>query len=149
MKITLQRSASNQNETVGILSIDGIPSCVTCEDEKRNVKLAKETRIWAGTYKLGLRTEGGHHEKYAKQFPAIHKGMLELQGVPQFQFILIHIGNTESDTDGCILVGEKIYIGESGKMSIENSTLAYQRVYKKIIDEISSGAEVWITIKDE
>ena len=149
MKILLKRSASNKNETVGILSIDGIPVALTLEDEHRNVKLAKETRIWAGSYKLQLRTVGGHHGKYAKMFPQIHKGMLELQQVPQFQYILIHIGNTDIDTDGCILVGEKLYIAPSGKMSIENSTLAYQKVYKLIIDELVAGKEVWITIKDE
>jgi hypothetical protein len=148
MKVLVKRAAANSNETVGILSIDGVPLVCTCEDEGRNVKIAGETRIWAGTYKLGLRTVGGHHERYTKMFPNLHKGMLELQDVPQFKYILIHIGNTEKDTDGCILVGEKIFIAGNGKMSVENSTLAYQRIYKKIIDELIAGKEVWITIQD-
>ncbi len=149
MTVRVKRCVSNADETVGILFIDGVPTAVTLEDQKQNIKIAKETRIWAGTYRLGLRTVGGHHDKYGKMFPTLHKGMLELQQVPQFQYILIHIGNTETDTDGCILVGEKIVVEGTGRMKIENSTIAYQRVYKKIIDELVAGKEVWITIQDE
>lgn len=147
MKVVLQRFVSNKNETIGVLYIDGVPLAVTCEDEKRTVKLAAETRIPEGEYELKLRTEGGHHAKYAKMFPKIHKGMLELQKVPNFQYILIHIGNNDDDTAGCILVGEKFYVSPSGQLVIENSTLAYQKVYKKIIEEISKGNEVWIKVE--
>lgn len=146
MKITLQRFVSNAHETIGTLFINGVLAAVTCEDEKRNVKLAGETRIWEGTYQIKFRTEGTHHLKYGKMFPEFHKGMLELQNVPQFKFILIHIGNTDADTEGCILVGEKFYI-TPGKLKIENSTLAYQAVYKPIAAALAAGEEVWITIE--
>ena len=32
--------------------------------------------------------------------------MLELQDVPNFKYILIHAGNTDEQTAGCILVGD-------------------------------------------
>jgi hypothetical protein len=148
MKVQLNRFISNKDETIGVLLIDGVAQAVTCEDQKQAIKVMKETRIPEGTYKIALRKEGGHDASYAKMFPAIHKGMLELQNVPGFQYILIHIGNTDVDTDGCILVGEKFYIAPTGKLSIENSSLAYQKVYKAIIAEISAGREVSITIKN-
>lgn len=149
MIIKVQRFISNQDETIGILLIDGVPVAVTCEDQKQAFKIKGETRIPEGTYKIGLRKEGGHHAQYLKKYPKLHQGMLELQNVKDFQFILIHIGNTDKDTEGCILVGEKFFIDPSDKkLKIENSTLAYERVYKTIIDEIAKGKEVSITIEN-
>lgn len=148
MIVQVNRFVSNKEETIGVFLVDGLPQAVTCEDQLQKVKVKGETRIPEGTYELGLRKEGGHHEKYAKMFPNLHKGMLELQNVPGFQYILIHIGNTEKDTDGCILVGEKFTVAANGRLSIENSTVAYQRIYKLIIDQMSSGKKVSITIKN-
>jgi hypothetical protein len=147
MKVVLQRVSSNKEETLGLLYIDGVLQAATLEDEKRAVKVAAETRIQEGEYLLALRKVGGHHDKYTKMFPKLHKGMLELQSVPNFQYILIHIGNDDDDTAGCILVGEKFYVNGSGRMVLENSTLAYQKVYGKIIEEISKGNNVSIKIE--
>lgn len=129
--------------------IDGKPIGWTIEDEHRDKKVMSETRIPAGTYRIGLRTEGKHHLDYIKKFPTIHKGMLELQDVPNFKYILIHIGNTEVDTAGCILVGSSPnLIGP--KLSISSSTVAYQQIYKTIIDAILIRKEnVTITIEDK
>ena len=44
-----------------------------------------ETRIPKGIYKIGLRTVGGHHIKYSSKFPSIHKGMLQVLDVANFQ----------------------------------------------------------------
>ncbi len=147
MKIVLKRVYSDQKATIGILLIDGLLAAYTLEDEYRPVKVMKETRVPAGTYKLAYRNEGGHNADYAKKFPALHKGMLELQNVPGFQYILIHIGNFEKDTDGCILVGQKAVLSQTG-LTLEGSTIQYQIVYKIIADEISSGREVTINIED-
>jgi hypothetical protein len=146
MKVVLKRTYSNKNETIGLLLIDGVLVAHVVEDEKRTVKVMGETRIPQGTYKIAFRSEGGHHAKYGKMFPQLHKGMLELQNVPGFQYILIHIGNTDEDTAGCLLVGQKAVIGKD--LILEGSTLAYQNVYKIIADEISAGKEVTITILD-
>ena len=87
--------------------------CYTLEDEHREDKIMSETRIPAGTYKLKFRNEGGFHNKYSKRFSSIHKGMLEVCDVPNFKYILIHCGNDDSHTAGCLLLGdsqEKILI---------------------------------------
>lgn len=146
MEIKVQRVLSNKEETLGIMYLNGVPFCWTIEDQKQDKKVMKETRIPEGVYEIKLRTEGGHHEKYAKQFPAIHKGMLELQNVKDFQFILIHIGNTEKDTDGCILVGDAPVLGE--KLSIVQSTVAYEKMYKRVISCLDAKEKVTIKIED-
>lgn len=84
----------------------------TLEDEYREQKEFGETRIPDGTYQLGLRTIGGYNQKYSKRFADIHIGMLHVLDVPNFEYILIHCGNTDEHTAGCLLVG-----GQSRKQS--------------------------------
>lgn len=128
--------------------IDGKPVCWTLEDEARNKKLWGETRIPAGTYQIGLRTVGDHHARYAKKYPKVHKGMLEIQNVPNFQYILLHIGNTDKDTAGCILVGNAP-LAFGSKMQIAESTVAYEKIYPIIIKAITKKEDVKIIIRDK
>lgn len=154
MEVLVRRFLSNENETLGVMLIDGVPVAWTLEDEYRTKKVMSETRIPAGTYKIGLRTEGDHHDKYGRRalyghdIAAMHKGMLELKDVPNFQYILIHIGNTDKDTAGCILVGTSPSPVD-GKLSVVNSVIAYKRVYRTIINAINDGKEVTIKIEDK
>ena len=62
----------------------------------------------AGTYKIELRKEGGggFHNKYKKKYGSLHKGMLHVTNVPNFEYILIHTGNSDEHTAGCLLLGD-------------------------------------------
>lgn len=142
MTLELKRFAENENATLGALFIDGVLQCFTCEDEHRDVKKMHETRIPDGTYEIIERTYGGHYEKYCKKF-SWHKGMLELKNVPGFSDILIHIGNTEKDTSGCILVGMTPTVA----LTVQDSAIAYASIYKKIINEINCNRTVKIKIR--
>ena len=144
MKLRVDRYLSTPNATLGKLYIDDVFECYTLEDEFRAVKVKKETRIPDGTYLIKLRTEGSHHSHYAQKFPDIHKGMLWLQNVPGFQFILIHIGNTEEDTEGCLLVGSD---RDEKTMTLQRSTVAYRKMYPKVAEAVEKG-EVWITVRN-
>ena len=120
----------------------------TLEDEYREQKKYGETRIPNGTYKLGLRTVGGYNQKYSKRFAGIHIGMLHVLDVPGFEYILIHCGNTDEHTAGCLLVGDSQdnnQIKENG--FIGHSTQAYKRIYPRIAEAIECGKEVTITYK--
>ena len=120
----------------------------TLEDEQRNEKVYGETRIPNGTYKLGLRKVGGYHAKYSKRFSHIHIGMLHVLDVPGFEYILIHCGNTDEHTAGCLLVGDS---QENNQITtdgfIGKSTQAYKRIYPRIAEAIDCGEEVTITYK--
>ncbi len=115
----------------------------TLEDDYDEVKDWGHTRIPSGTYEIKLRTEGSTNLKYSKRFADIHKGMLELQNVPNYKYVLIHCGNSEEDTAGCILVGMKV----QGNRLID-STTAYRYIYKDILNEILTGKKVFIEIID-
>ena len=120
----------------------------TLEDEQRNKKVYGETRIPDGTYKLDLRKTGGYHQKYSKRFKDIHIGMLHVTNVPGFEYILIHCGNTDEHTAGCLLVGDSQENNQITKDGfIGKSTQAYKRIYPRIAEAIECGEEVTITYK--
>jgi hypothetical protein len=153
MELEVVRFSSQKDSTNGLLfkrtSKGHQFLCYTLEDEHRDEKVSGETRVPAGRYMLTLRTVGGFHSRYKKKFPDIHKGMLWVTEVPGFEYILIHIGNTDEDTAGCLLVGDtqKVNFGDSDGF-IGSSVPAYKRIYPEIAEAISSGEEVWITYKD-
>lgn len=142
MRLEVHRFSYTPKYTLGLFYIDDKFECFTLEDTFREVKIPKETCIPYGTFEVKLRTEGTHNEEYAKKFPDIHKGMLHLQDVPNFQYILIHIGNSNADSEGCILVGNQSV--KSG--SLVDSTNAYKELYKKIAPVLIKGEKVTIKI---
>tara|TARA_R110000744_G_scaffold9052_4_gene29452 strand:+ start:209 stop:742 length:534 start_codon:yes stop_codon:yes gene_type:complete len=121
----------------------------TLEDEKRVEKITGETRIPAGTYSIDLRTVGGFHQKYRARFGIeFHKGMLHILDVPNFDYILIHCGNTDDDTAGCLLIGDTTVQNITREGFIGSSTEAYKRVYPPILYHLETGGEVKITYID-
>ena len=123
--------------------------CYTLEDESREEKVYGETCIPEGEYCIQFRNEGGYHAKYSKRFADVHMGMLEVCDVPNFKYILLHCGNTDEDTAGCLLLGdtqENNNIKKNG--FIGRSTQAYTRVYPKIAQALKEGEEVTIAYRD-
>ena len=153
MKLKLLRTNSSKDSTNGLLyDITSDPEflCYTLEDEPREIKVKHMTCIPAGEYCLGLKKHGRLHETYNHRFADIHNGMIELLDVPNFTDILIHCGNTNEDTSGCLLVGdtqENNNIKESG--FIGKSTIAYFRIYKAISEALLAGEHCTINITDD
>ncbi len=152
MRLEVLRISSESDSTSGLLF--DITSgrkflCYTLEDEYRNDKIMHETRVPTGTYDIKLRTVGGFHGRYTKRFPEIHKGMLHVQDVPGFEYILIHTGNTDEHTSGCLIVGDSQENNQLKKNGfIGRSTQAYTRVYPAIAQALLDGEEVKITYTD-
>ena len=132
MKIEVDRFISDADTTISRILVDGAFVCFGLEDEYREEKLIGETRIPAGRYSVRLRTEGGFHQRYFVRFPEFHQGMLHIRNVPGFKWILIHCGNTDEDTQGCLLVGSQANTAP-GNMSLVNSTEAYRRFYSLVM----------------
>jgi hypothetical protein len=114
MILHLIRTAKKADYTIGRLYIEGRYFCDTLEDTDRGLtmvgadptkKIKKLTAIPAGFYEIDLNTQS---PKYAAQGWArelCDAKMPRLKDVPLFGGILIHPGNTPTDTEGCILVG--------------------------------------------
>ena len=152
MKLEVIRFNKGEDSTNGILfdiTDERKFLCYTLEDESREEKVYGETCIPEGEYKINFRREGGYHAKYSKRFADIHMGMLEVCDVPNFKYILLHCGNTDEDTAGCLLLGdtqENNSIKKDG--FIGRSTAAYMRVYPPIAKALEDGEEVTIVYRD-
>ena len=69
--------------------------------------------------------------------------------IPGFEWILIHCGNTDDSTGGCLLLGdsqENNAIRKDGY--IGHSTQAYKRIYPSIARALEKGDNVTITYID-
>jgi hypothetical protein len=145
MKLDVVRTQFGKDATNGMLFINGVFECYTLEDEVRDIKVHSETAIPLGEYEIKLRTEGGFHSKYTTRYGAMHKGMLWLQDVPNFKWILIHTGNTDQHTAGCLLLGETQQDLDKGKDGfVGGSGDAYKKAYPKIANSILNGEKVTI-----
>jgi hypothetical protein len=116
MQITVKRLHKTDKSTIGELLIDGIFECYTLEDVERPVKIKAETAIQKGTYKVIINMSN----RLKRLLPL-------LINVPNFEGVRIHAGNTNHDTEGCILVGQTRgdnYIGQSRK--------AFAKLFKKM-----------------
>jgi hypothetical protein len=170
MELKLIRYSSGTDDTNGILMNEDDCTCLamTIEDEYRKDKVMHETRIPAGRYQIKLRNEGGKSEKYRKRHndpnskyfvsANFHQGMLCIFNKPnwvlensgkKFQYILIHSGNDDDDTSGCLLVGDSATLNRYGKDGfVGNSIRTYMRIYPIIRDMILRGNEVWLTVEN-
>ena len=135
MLLKVERFHSTNDETYSLVTVDDMFTCFGLEDEPRVNKVVGETRIPAGLYPVKVRTHGGFHNRYSVKFD-FHKGMLEVCNVPNFTDILLHIGNTDEDTMGCLLLGSSC---DPTKHMVGKSTLAYERVYRSVIDAALDG----------
>tara|TARA_B100001564_G_scaffold329282_1_gene313640 strand:+ start:1472 stop:1960 length:489 start_codon:yes stop_codon:yes gene_type:complete len=153
MQLEVLRFSSEDDSTSGLL-FDITNSnrkflAYTLEDEYREEKEMHETRIPAGTYNVTLRTEGGFHQRYVAKYGDMHKGMLWVRDVPGFDYILIHTGNTDEHTSGCLLLGDSQtnnQVKEDG--FIGSSVQAYKRVYPQVAKVLEEGGTVSITYTD-
>lgn len=116
MKIEVKRLYKTENSTIGELTIDGKFECYTLEDKERPVKIKGETAISKGTYKVII----NQSNRFKKLLPL-------LLNVPNFEGVRIHPGNSNHDTEGCILVGQSI-----SKDYISKSRKAFEKLFKKM-----------------
>lgn len=162
----LLRIKSDNDSTFGALFHGDSFVCATMEDQYQPIKEHAETRIPAGRYQLELRIEGGFHKRYQqhRKIGPIHKGMIWLRmpdspagndevsrvndngDIETWTYVLLHCGNTDDDTAGCILVG-RFPQAFLGKMEIWSSVNTYLSIYPRMAKMIQKG-DVFLTIKD-
>ncbi len=145
MKLQVVRTQFGKDATNGLLFIDGKFECYTLEDQYQAVKVMHETCIPEGEYDIQFRKTGGFHTRYSAKYGNSHYGMLHLQDVPGFTYILIHSGNTDESTSGCLIVGETQQDLDLGKDGfVGQSVKAYKAMYRKVANELLQGKKVSI-----
>lgn len=126
MKLLLKRITKTNNSTIGELYINGVFQCYTLEDKEREVKIKNETAIPKGTYKVII----NRSNRFKIDLPL-------LLNVPNFEGVRIHTGNSNHDTECCILVGQTRstdFIGNSRK------------AFKNLFDKMKLATNIEIEI---
>lgn len=131
--IKVERFLHHPDCEIGRVYINGEYFCFSIEDAFRTTKIKGETCIPYGTYPLGTRFS----PRFSKTY---NHDMIWVQNVPGFEFILIHWGNTISDTEGCLIIGDKIGIVNQ-KDAVLNSRATYLRFYERVINPIKAGGQ--------
>lgn len=155
MKILVDRKWKKEDYTIGKLYIDGVPFCETLEDKDRGltssmplekIKVLKKAAITAiptGTYNVRMDVVSSKYSKSDWYVKNCHGAKVpRLENVPGYAGILIHSGNTASDTEGCILVGQNKAVGK-----VLNSKETFLQLYNKMYAAYSKGEKIQITIK--
>ena len=148
MHLHIMRISTGEESTTGSLYIDGEFVCFILEDTKRIKKVHGETRIPDGLYELALRNEGKFTQTYAERYGEMHRGMLWVQNVPNFDWIYIHTGNKRGHTEGCILVGDTLSNNQVGDGFIGKSRDTYRRIYPRIAEALEAGEKVTLRISN-
>ena len=146
MKINLIRTQFGNDATNGLLFIDEVFECFTLEDQYQDKKIFGETCIPEGTYPVEFRKEGGFHNRYSTKYD-FHKGMLEIKDIPNFKWVLFHLGNTDENTAGCVLVGDTqqdLDVSKDG--FIGSSGNAYKKFYPKVATALENGESVSLIV---
>ena len=134
MKLILTRHARRADYTIGRLEDEnGMKVCDTLEPTWRDykggeMKIPKKSAIPEGTYRVVT--------TYSLRF---RKFLPLLVGVPGFEGVRIHSGNTSRDTEGCILVGQNLQVGK-----VLWSRITLERLMKLIENE----KEIYLIIKN-
>ena len=140
MRLTVERKWRKEDYTIGVLYVNGVRLCNTLEDAVRPDKIYGKTAIPKGSYRVLMNVKSPKYQdrSWAKPYGGI---VPRLRNVPNFNGVLIHVGNTAADTDGCILVGDNT---EKGKLS--NSTNRFYELMGKLLSAALSGESIDITI---
>lgn len=153
MTFILQRYSDNKDSTLGllfkVLQMGAIEYPIfqgyTLEDQFQVAKVPKETRIPVGRYVVDVQKEvTPKTQAYRNRYPWF-KNHLEIKNVPGFKGVYIHIGNTDEDTEACVLLGDNADNNVIGPGSISNSTACFKRFYQSVYDHLP----VTLIVKDE
>jgi hypothetical protein len=138
VKLRLERTWCGKTCTIGTLTINGVYECFTLEDVVREDgrpvnawKIPGKTAIPTGTYDVIVTPSA----RFKRDLPIV-------LGVPGFDGVRIHPGNTDEDTEGCILVGLA-----KGPDYVSESRRALDQLFAKIKTAIAAGEKITLEVK--
>lgn len=126
----VQRPSGAEAYTPGVMYLDNVRFCVTCEDEDRHLEDGKTPKVYGltaiprGLYRMIV----DFSNRFKKPLPHV-------LDVPGFEGIRVHGGNRAEDSSGCLLVG---------KVRTSTGIAQCADTVKRVIDAIEAGDELGI-----
>ena len=148
MELILERIAKRKTYTIGRLYIrrrvDDEYLAGTADDYFCDTLEPTWRDYEHGAYKVKGRSAipEGRYAVVISYSPRFKQWLPILLGVPKFEGIRIHAGNTAKDTEGCILVGQNREVGK-----VLDSRKWLYELKQKIVEAKDRGESVWITVK--
>lgn len=153
MELVVDRKWKKQSYTISNLTIGGKWFCNVLEDtdrglddsmsiaEIKKLKRPSITAIPRGTYEVTLDVFSPRFctKTFYKQ--VCNSKLPRLLNVKGFEGILIHAGNTDKDSSGCLLVGVNKVKGQ-----VINSKETFKELYKLLKDKHDKGEKITIKI---
>lgn len=153
MELIVDRKWKKQNYTISNLTIDGKWFCNVLEDKDRNLdssmsiakirelKKPSITAIPKGTYEITLNVVSPRFGSKPFYKEVCNGKLPRLLNVKGFDGVLIHAGNTEKASSGCLLVGMNKVKGQ-----VINSQTTFRELYKLLKDKNAKGEKITIKI---
>lgn len=154
MELLVDRKWKKQSYTISNLYINGEWFCNCLEDADRGLdnsmsedmirtlKKPSITAIPRGTYEITLDVVSPKYSKVQFYKDVCNGKVPRLKNVKGFDGILIHAGNTDKDSSGCLLVGQNKVKGQ-----VVNSKETFKQLYKLLQDRRSKGEKITIKIE--
>ena len=130
MNLTIHRFEFGTDYTIGRLYVDDVYQCYTLEDKVRDSsepKVPGQTAIPTGTYNVIIDMS----TRFARLMPHV-------LNVADFSGIRIHSGNTDKDTEGCILLGDTW----AGTDWVGQSKNAFEEFFPKLVEILKTDAAI-------
>ena len=154
MELLIDRKWKKQSYTMSNLYIDGKWFCNCLEDADRGLdnsmsedmirtlKKPSITAIPRGTYEITLDVVSPKYSKVQFYKDVCNGKVPRLKNVKGFDGILIHSGNTDRDSSGCLLVGHNKVKGQ-----VINSKETFKQLYQLLQDRKNKGEKITIKIE--
>jgi hypothetical protein len=136
VQLRLERTDLGPTYTIGRLFVDDVFECYTLEDRVRpeGEKVPGSTAIPDGEYEVVI--------TWSPRFKRILPLLVDVEN---FTGVRIHPGNSDADTEGCILVGSAIGVGGD---TLLRSRVAFAALMEKMNLATSAGEDIRIAITD-
>ena len=144
LNLKLERKWKKEKYTIGNLFINGVFFSNVLEDKTRGlrqdmtleeikkIKIHGQTAIPSGRYEIRVTLSA----RFRRQLPI-------LLNVPGYAGVRIHPGNTDANTEGCLLPGKNDRVGQ-----VSNSRATMAALQKQIEEAIYQNSKVYIEIVD-
>lgn len=156
--IKVNRFVFKPDWTIGKVLVNNILDGYSVEDELRDVKIKGETAVDNGTYPLSTRQspkfsasflwsdslkkliEAKEKPKYISTTDWKPHDLIWIKDTPRHELCLIHWGNTDDDTEGCLVVGGSMGV-INGQEGVTGSKIYYKKLYEKVYPTIKNGGQ--------
>lgn len=144
LNLKLERKWKKEKYTIGNLYVNGVFFSNVLEDKTRGlrqdmtpeeiqkIKIHGQTAIPSGRYEIRVTLSA----RFRRQLPV-------LLNVPGYAGVRIHPGNTDANTEGCLLPGKNDRVGQ-----VSNSRATMAALQKQIEEAIYQNSKVYIEIVD-